>query len=349
MEQKKNRLHYAWFILAGCCILQGATLGLINNCAGVFYSPICKELGFELGKLTLYRMLYCISSALALPFVAKSFRKHDVRIVISIAAVVYGVCAVLMGTFRELWQWHVTGIIQGIASSFVCMIPAPIILGNWFKKKTGTAVGISAAFSGLVGMIGSSCLGMAIPAFGWRMSYVAVGIVSIALVLPISLFILRYKPEEMGLLPYGAKGCIRHISACIRGKRDSDKRIAASAGILYCRRCILDQCVVRVPEFLPDALWDRSRPDAAGGGHDDEYIPSRKHVQQADPRKGQRQPWDHKDLRIFHCAGVLWSCAAVPGLPEDCDGGFPVLRCDIAAFLGHDAIILQDLLEGRDI
>ena len=55
MEQKKNRLHYAWFILAGCCILQGATLGLINNCAGVFYSPICKELGFELGKLLLWR------------------------------------------------------------------------------------------------------------------------------------------------------------------------------------------------------------------------------------------------------------------------------------------------------
>ena len=133
MEQKKNRLHYAWFILAGCCILQGATLGLINNCAGVFYSPICKELGFELGKLTMYRMLYCISSALALPFVATSFRKHDVRIVISIAAVIYGGCAALMGTFHELWQWHLTGIIQGIASSFVCMIPAPIILGNWFK------------------------------------------------------------------------------------------------------------------------------------------------------------------------------------------------------------------------
>ena len=168
MEQKKNRLHYAWFILAGCCILQGATLGLINNCAGVFYSPICKELGFELGKLTMYRMLYCISSALALPFVATSFRKHDVRIVISIAAVIYGGCAALMGTFHELWQWHLTGIIQGIASSFVCMIPAPIILGNWFKKKTGMAVGISAAFSGLVGMIGSSFLGMAIPAFGWR-------------------------------------------------------------------------------------------------------------------------------------------------------------------------------------
>ena len=289
MEQKKNRLHYAWFILAGCCILQGATLGLINNCAGVFYSPICKELGFELGKLTMYRMLYCISSALALPFVATSFRKHDVRIVISIAAVIYGGCAALMGTFHELWQWHLTGIIQGIASSFVCMIPAPIILGNWFKKKTGMAVGISAAFSGLVGMIGSSFLGMAIPAFGWRVSYVAVGIVSTALVLPISLFILRYKPEEMGLLPYGAENVEQRAVS-------GTSAPAASAGILYCRGCILDQCVMRVPEFLPDALWDRSRPYAAGSGHDDEHLPSRKYVQQADSRKDQRQPWDHQDL-----------------------------------------------------
>lgn len=205
MEQKKSGLHYAWFILAGCCIMQGATLGLINNCAGVFYSPVCKELGFELGKLTMYRMLYSISSALALPFVAKSFRKFDVRIVISIAAVVYGGCTALMGTYHELWQWHVTGVIQGIASSFVCMIPAPIILGNWFKKKTGTAVGISAAFSGLIGMIGSSSLGMAIPAFGWRTSYIVVGIASAVLVLPVSLFVLRYKPEQMGLLPYGAE------------------------------------------------------------------------------------------------------------------------------------------------
>ena len=81
----------------------------------------------------------------------------------------------------------------------------PYYFSQLFKKKTGMAVGISAAFSGLVGMIGSSFLGMAIPAFGWRVSYVAVGIVSTALVLPISLFILRYKPEEMGLLPYGAE------------------------------------------------------------------------------------------------------------------------------------------------
>ena len=48
MEKGRKKIHYAWFILAGCCIMQGASLGLINNCSGVFYSPVCQDLGFEM-------------------------------------------------------------------------------------------------------------------------------------------------------------------------------------------------------------------------------------------------------------------------------------------------------------
>lgn len=124
----EKKFHYAWLILAGCCILQGASLGLINNCAGVFYSPVCEELRFEVGSLAFYRTLFSISSALALPFVARSFRKMDVRLVISVAAVVFGGCNVAMGTFHNLWQWYAAGLIQGAASSFLCMLPAPILL-----------------------------------------------------------------------------------------------------------------------------------------------------------------------------------------------------------------------------
>ena len=110
MEKGRKKIHYAWFILAGCCIMQGASLGLINNCSGVFYSPVCQDLGFEMGKFTFYRMLYSISSALVLPFVAKSFQKLDVRAVISAAAVVFGVSNMAMGTFTELWQWYAAAV-----------------------------------------------------------------------------------------------------------------------------------------------------------------------------------------------------------------------------------------------
>jgi len=205
MENGRKKIHYAWFILAGCCILQGTSLGLLSNCAGVFYSPVCTDLGFEMGEFAFYRTLFAISSAVMLPVAAKCFQKFDVRIVISAAAVVYGVCSAAMGFFSELREWYVAGILQGASSAFLCMVPAPILLNNWFHKKTGTAVGISAAFSGLMGMAGSSALGIMIPALGWRMSYEITGIVSMVLILPVSVFVLRYRPEDMGMTAYGAE------------------------------------------------------------------------------------------------------------------------------------------------
>lgn len=203
--KKQNHIHYAWLVLMGCCMLQGGSLGLINNCAGLFYAPVCKDLGFEMGAFTLYRMLASISSALTLPLVAKCIQKFDVRIVISTAAVVYGMCNVGMGTFSELWQWYLVGTVQGIASAFLLFLPAPVLLNNWFHKKSGTAIGISAAFSGLVGMMGSSGLGAAIPAFGWRACYIFTGLICIALILPFSVFVLRYSPERKGMQAYGAE------------------------------------------------------------------------------------------------------------------------------------------------
>ncbi len=221
MQPKKQKMHYAWLILITCCMMQGAGLGLISNCAGVFFSPVCNDLGFEMGKFTLFRTLFTMSQALTMPFVAKLFRQKDVRVIVSAATVVMGGISILQGTFTELWQFYVFGIIQGCAASFIGVIPAPILLGNWFYKNTGTAVGISAAFSGLVGMIGSSALGMLIPAYGWRASYMIIGVAVMVLILPFSLFVLRYKPEDLGMLPYGAD---EHYVAKADGKAAAAKK-----------------------------------------------------------------------------------------------------------------------------
>lgn len=204
MQHKKQKNHYAWLILIACCMMQGAGLGLVSNCAGVFFSPVCNDLGFEMGKFTLFKTLSTVSQALAMPYVAKLFKQKDVRVIVSTATVIMGGTCILQGMSTSLWQFYMLGVIQGLASAFVGMIPAPILLGNWFYRKTGTAIGISAAFSGLVGMLGSSALGILIPTYGWKASYMLMGVVVMALILPFSIFVLRYRPEEKGMLPYGA-------------------------------------------------------------------------------------------------------------------------------------------------
>ena len=49
---KPGRIHRAWWMLIGCCLLQGGSLGIIHNCRGIFYDPVIEDLGFGMGAFS---------------------------------------------------------------------------------------------------------------------------------------------------------------------------------------------------------------------------------------------------------------------------------------------------------
>ena len=83
------------------------------------------------------------------------------------------------------------------------MIPTPIILGNWFAKKTGLAVSIAMSCSGIAAAIMNPIAAALIAGVGWRTSYLIAAAIAAVIVLPCTLFLIRFKPEDKGLLPYG--------------------------------------------------------------------------------------------------------------------------------------------------
>ena len=58
VQKKGGKFFYGWWIVVGCCFLQGCCLGLMMNSAGIFYTPVCEELGIGLGPLALYLTVY---------------------------------------------------------------------------------------------------------------------------------------------------------------------------------------------------------------------------------------------------------------------------------------------------
>ncbi|MEH7381666.1 hypothetical protein V7138_14485 [Bacillus sp. JJ1533] len=51
-----------------------------------------------------------------------------------------------MSQFTAVWQFYVTGAVLGLAVALVFVIPAPIMVGNWFQKKVGLEMGIAVSF-----------------------------------------------------------------------------------------------------------------------------------------------------------------------------------------------------------
>lgn len=202
---KKWNIHYAWLILISCCVMQGVGIGIISNCAGIYYTPICEELGFSMGQLTFYKTLSGIFSILSLSMAPLLFKKLDVRVfAFGLIAVAGGVnFAMAFGT--QLWHWYLIGILQGCTlTCFSHFLPVTLI-NNWFSERVGFAMGISCAASGGVGMVMSHLLGRIVENYGWRASAMVNGIVCVALTAPFALLVIRKSPREKGLEAFGAE------------------------------------------------------------------------------------------------------------------------------------------------
>ena len=243
--KEKRRIHRAWWMLIGCCLLQGGSLGIIHNCRGIFYDPVIEDLGFGMGAFSFYILFFGVCSCFVLPFVGKLFRKVDSRILLGGASLVFSGTVFVMGFFHSLPAFYIAGAIQGFASAFLMFFPAPYILGNWFHKKRGLAVGLSAAVAGLAGVLGNPLGSAIIRAFGWRRGFFSFGLISLAMMFPVSVFLLRRSPEDVGCRPYGAEdddaltgeSCPLDGVPASRARRESAFWLLILAGLLAAFMC----------------------------------------------------------------------------------------------------------------
>ncbi len=204
MTERRTGLHYAWIVMIGCCFLQAGALGAIMNSGGIFFVPICNDLGFDRGALALYLTFYFIATTFTYPFVAKFLPKWDFRIFLTGCFLVIAATEACMGLMTEIWQWYLAGVVLGISGALVFVVASTVLIENWFIKKRGTALGIAMCGSGIGGVIFPILGTWLIGEIGWRMAYPAIAVIICILVLPWTLFVFRLHPEDMGLKPYGA-------------------------------------------------------------------------------------------------------------------------------------------------
>ncbi|MCF0111913.1 MAG: MFS transporter [Erysipelotrichaceae bacterium] len=196
MKKKKH----VWVVVA-CMGLAGASIGVMLNTPGVFYTPVCEDLGFLRGDFSFHMTLLSLGLAtmsLFAPFFLKRFRYHTILLV---SVIVCAGCTALMGCTDSLPVFYILGTLRGISCCFFNM-PLVIIINNWFKSKAGTATGVVYSTCGIVGSILSPVLSAVIESLGWRTGYFAAAGFTVLLCLPSLLVPFCLSPEEEGLQPY---------------------------------------------------------------------------------------------------------------------------------------------------
>lgn len=217
-NQGKSIKH--WIVIAVCCGLTASSVGICINTAGVFYTPVSESLGVLRGTFALNSTLTMIGTAIAALFITQLIKKFNFKLVIGIGLFLTAGATLLMGLSNNILMFYVLGAVRGIGSALYGLIPATMIINQWFHKNHGLATSIVFSFSGIAGAIFSPVFSECISAFGWQTSYIIMSIVLVALCLPVMIYNFTIDPRKMGLLPYGME---KDISA-----EDTDVKTGSS-------------------------------------------------------------------------------------------------------------------------
>lgn len=195
-------VHYGWAV-AGATFLTMLVVAGAVGAPGVFIVPLQKEFGWSAAD---------ISGALAIrfllfggmgPFAAAFMNRFGVRrmMLISLGIVVGGLLLSL--GMSRLWQLVLLwGVVIGMGTGLTAMVLGATIATRWFAQRRGLVMGLLSASTATGQLAFLPLLASLTASHGWRAALLLVcGAILLAAV--IVLLLMRDRPSDLGLPPYG--------------------------------------------------------------------------------------------------------------------------------------------------
>ena len=183
--------------------MAASSLGINMNTMGVFYQPIADDLGLYVGTVAFQTTMAAIFLAIIGTFVHRILSWFRFRQMAVFGAILAGLSIASISLVSSPFLFNLLGVLRGIGSGLISVVPFTLLINNWFEEKNGLALSIATSFAGVVGVILSPVLTWCISQFGWRTSAVIMGALFILFNLPILLMGVRLNPRDEGLLAYG--------------------------------------------------------------------------------------------------------------------------------------------------
>lgn len=200
----RRRFYYGWVLVAVAVVAGGFNTGVGTWALTVFAKPMTEEMEWSrtafFGALTVYTAVASFLSPLVGPFRDTT---RGPRVLMFGGAVLIGGSLITLRWVDSLWEYYLFyGVLAAIGSLGIGEAITQAILPKWFVRRRGRAMGIAVMGGGLGPLFAPLTLHTIMNAVGWRDTWLIMGIAVIAILVPLS-FLVRTRPEDMGLLPDG--------------------------------------------------------------------------------------------------------------------------------------------------
>ena len=194
--------HYHW-IIAIVMLLQLAVIGgLANNYSGLFILPITEDLGISRASFSLAFCLKYLFSFLGTLFSGVLFLRFGNKLPMLFGLLLSGAGYAILPLSTNVPMLALANILLGLGDALCCTAAVSRMVSAWFHRYKGLVWGLVSASTGVGGSFVCMLLSGIIQRSGWRTAYFISAAIVVGTLLLV-LLLVRSRPEQMGLSPYG--------------------------------------------------------------------------------------------------------------------------------------------------
>ncbi len=211
-ERIKIGFFYGYVVVLAAFLVMVIMWGMLSS-FGVFLKPLSTEFGWTRAMTSTAYSLSFIMFGLCSIATGKLSDRFGPRIILTICGLLLGSGYLFVSQTGTIWQLYLSYSVIGAGMSGTT-VPLTSTVARWFTKNRGMMIGIVFAGIGTGMLIMPPVITWLIINYGWRTTYIVVGVAILVLIVPLAQF-LRRDPSQIGQLPYGdreseKKGDIYH-------------------------------------------------------------------------------------------------------------------------------------------
>jgi MFS family permease len=205
LPAETTRLHYGW-VVAGATFLSGLIMAGAVGAPGIFIIPLQQEFGWSTSDISAALAIRFFLFGIMAPFAAALMNKYGVRRIVLIAQAIVAACLITSLWMTSLWQLLLLwGVGVGLGTGMTALVLGATVATRWFVARRGLVVGVLTASVATGQLIFLPLLTSLAVSYGWRVALMVV-CAAVGCAAVVMLLVMRDRPSDVGLLPYGHEG-----------------------------------------------------------------------------------------------------------------------------------------------
>jgi MFS family permease len=184
-----------WLIVASLFAVLLLIFGSGYNTVAVFVPALLKAFPhWSRAEVALLPSVLALSAGVSVLPIGWLLDRVEARLVMIFGAVASGSAFLIASRSSELLPMMAAYLLLGIGISAATVLPASLVLANWFDARRGLAMGIAISGTTVGGMVMTMVANSMILGQGWRVAYVALSAPMILLAVPLMALTVRSRP-----------------------------------------------------------------------------------------------------------------------------------------------------------